>query len=251
MSLDPRTPTFDQLRVFLAVVETGSFAGAARKLRRATWVISTRSPTWGNGSGSRCSTATRRARRCLPKPAARSCRRHGVAHGLHGLRAKAKDLPQWLEAEVHLVLDVMLPAAGSTRGGPSRSAVDFPVSETSSTSSDESRCDASTTLTPCSPRCSRGRTGWPPACHVLAAVGCRRRAMLLTDAPNTDAAFAANDAYRRCAAPTGWAARDCCSSARRCRWAGRSRDGAAVRTGRQHDPRPRRRHGPRSGQAGT
>ena len=33
-------PTFDQLRVFLAVVETGSFTAAARKLNRAVLVIS-------------------------------------------------------------------------------------------------------------------------------------------------------------------------------------------------------------------
>ena len=40
MMSDPGTPTLDQLRVFLTVVEVGSFAGAARKLHRATSVIS-------------------------------------------------------------------------------------------------------------------------------------------------------------------------------------------------------------------
>jgi DNA-binding transcriptional LysR family regulator len=40
MSSGPGTPTLDQLRVFLTVVEVGSFAGAARKLGRATSVIS-------------------------------------------------------------------------------------------------------------------------------------------------------------------------------------------------------------------
>ena len=37
---EPGTPTFDQLRIFLAVVEMGSFAGAGRRLNRATSVIS-------------------------------------------------------------------------------------------------------------------------------------------------------------------------------------------------------------------
>ncbi|MGI4879995.1 MAG: helix-turn-helix domain-containing protein, partial [Janthinobacterium lividum] len=37
---DPGQPTLDQLRVFLAVVEVGSFGGAARRLGRATSVIS-------------------------------------------------------------------------------------------------------------------------------------------------------------------------------------------------------------------
>ena len=37
---NPGTPTLDQLRVFLAVVDTGSFAAAGRKLNRAVSVIS-------------------------------------------------------------------------------------------------------------------------------------------------------------------------------------------------------------------
>jgi DNA-binding transcriptional LysR family regulator len=36
----PGTPTFDQLRIFLAIADTGSFAGAGRKLKRAVSVIS-------------------------------------------------------------------------------------------------------------------------------------------------------------------------------------------------------------------
>ena len=37
---DIGTPSFDQLRVFLTVVETGSFAAAGRKLGQATSAIS-------------------------------------------------------------------------------------------------------------------------------------------------------------------------------------------------------------------
>src|SRR5262249_28525448 len=40
MPFEPGSPTLDQLRVFLAVVDVGSFAGAARKLGRATSVVS-------------------------------------------------------------------------------------------------------------------------------------------------------------------------------------------------------------------
>ena len=40
MPSGPGIPTLDQLRVFLTVVDAGSFAGAARKLGRATSVIS-------------------------------------------------------------------------------------------------------------------------------------------------------------------------------------------------------------------
>ena len=37
---NPGSPTLDQLRIFLAVVDEGSFNGAARKLNRAVSVIS-------------------------------------------------------------------------------------------------------------------------------------------------------------------------------------------------------------------
>ena len=37
---DVGTPSLDQLQVFLAVVETGSFAAAGRRLRRATSAVS-------------------------------------------------------------------------------------------------------------------------------------------------------------------------------------------------------------------
>ena len=37
---EPGTATFDQLRIFLAVVDTGSFAAAGRTLNRAVSVIS-------------------------------------------------------------------------------------------------------------------------------------------------------------------------------------------------------------------
>ena len=37
---DPGTPSIDQLRVFLTVVEAGSFAAAGRRLGRATSAVS-------------------------------------------------------------------------------------------------------------------------------------------------------------------------------------------------------------------
>ena len=40
LNMEPRSPTLDQISVFLAIVETGSFAAAARKLGRATSVMS-------------------------------------------------------------------------------------------------------------------------------------------------------------------------------------------------------------------
>jgi DNA-binding transcriptional LysR family regulator len=108
----PGTPTFDQLRVFLAVVETGSFAAAGRKLNRAVSVIS-----YGIGNleaqlglslfdreGTRKPQLTVAGRAVLAE--ARS-----VAQGIDGLRAKVKGLLDGLEAEVGLAVDVMLPSA--------------------------------------------------------------------------------------------------------------------------------------------
>jgi DNA-binding transcriptional LysR family regulator len=112
MPLDPGTPTFDQLRVFLAVVETGSFTAAARKLHRATSVISYSIANLEDQLG--VSLFDRESTR---KPQLTDAGRavlsdaRTVANGMDGLRAKARVLLQGLEADINLVLDVMLPAA--------------------------------------------------------------------------------------------------------------------------------------------
>jgi DNA-binding transcriptional LysR family regulator len=112
MASDPGTPTLDQLRVFLTVVDVGSFAGAARKLNRATSVISYSisnleaqlGVTLFDRESTRKPQLTEPGRTVLAE--ART-----VSHGIDGLRAKVKGLLQGLEPEVHLALDVMLPTA--------------------------------------------------------------------------------------------------------------------------------------------
>ena len=107
----PGTPTLDQLRIFLAIVDTGSFAGAGRKLNRAVSVIS-----YGMANlesqlglllfdreGTRKPVLTTAGRALLAETRA-------IAHGVDGLRAKVKGLLDGLEAEVDLAVDVMLPA---------------------------------------------------------------------------------------------------------------------------------------------
>lgn len=108
---NPGLPTFEQLRVFLAVAESGSFAGAARKLNRAVSVVS-----YGianletqlglvlfERSGTRKPKLTAAGRAVLAEARA-------LAQGLDGLRAKVKGLLDGLEAEVDMAVDVMLPA---------------------------------------------------------------------------------------------------------------------------------------------
>jgi DNA-binding transcriptional LysR family regulator len=108
---NPGTPTFDQLRIFLAIVETGSFAAAGRKLGRAVSVIS-----YGIANletqlglilfereGTRKPQLTVAGRAVLAEARA-------VSQGIDGLRAKVKGLLDGLEAEVDFAVDVMLPA---------------------------------------------------------------------------------------------------------------------------------------------
>ncbi len=109
--MEPKSPTLDQIAVFLAIVETGSFAGAGRKLGRATSVISYAISNLENQLGLslfvRAGTAkpklTEAGRAILSDS-------RGLAIALDGLLAKARGLTQGLEAEVSLVVDVMLPA---------------------------------------------------------------------------------------------------------------------------------------------
>jgi DNA-binding transcriptional LysR family regulator len=108
----PGTPTLDQLSVLIAVVETGSFGGAARRLNRANSVISY---TIGNLEAQLGLSLFRREATKKPEltEAGRAILTEArrVTASMSGLRAKAKGLLEGIEAEVHLVLDVMLPAA--------------------------------------------------------------------------------------------------------------------------------------------
>lgn len=105
------TPTLDQLRIFLAVVDSGSFAGAGRRMNRAVSVIS-----YGisnletqlglelfDREGTRRPQLTEAGRAVLAE--ARS-----IAQDVDLLRAKVKALHEGLEAEIDLAVDVMMPS---------------------------------------------------------------------------------------------------------------------------------------------
>lgn len=108
--IEPRQPTLDQLAVFLAIVEEGSFAAAARRLRRATSVVSYTIAnleaqlglTLFDRAGARRPQLTEAGRAVLA-----DARIVGLA--VDGLLAKARGLQSGLEAEVALVVDVMAP----------------------------------------------------------------------------------------------------------------------------------------------
>jgi DNA-binding transcriptional LysR family regulator len=109
--VNPGTPTLEQLRTFLAVVDAGSFGAAARRMNRAVSVVS-----YGianleaqlgvalfDREGSRKPRLTIAGRALLAE--ART-----ISQGVDSLRAKVKGLLDGLEAEVDLAVDVMVPA---------------------------------------------------------------------------------------------------------------------------------------------
>jgi DNA-binding transcriptional LysR family regulator len=108
MTMQPN-PTLDQLQIFLAVADTGSFSGAARKLNRAQSVVSyaianleaqlevglfdrsrTREPQLTEAGEAMLADARR------------------VVAGLQTLRARAIGLKQGLEGEVRAAIDVTI-----------------------------------------------------------------------------------------------------------------------------------------------
>jgi DNA-binding transcriptional LysR family regulator len=112
MASNPGRPTLDQLRVFLTVVDEGSFAGAARRLGRATSVISYSISNLETQLGVSLFDRERTRKPQLTE-AGRAVRSEArtITNGIDGLRAKVRGLHQGLEAEIRLVLDVMLPAS--------------------------------------------------------------------------------------------------------------------------------------------
>lgn len=110
MISEPGTPTLDQLKVLLTVVDVGSFAGAARKLNRATSVVSYSIAnleaqlglTLFDRETTRKPQLTEAGRMVLAEARA-------VTNGIDNLRAKSKGMLQGLESELHIVLDTLLP----------------------------------------------------------------------------------------------------------------------------------------------
>lgn len=110
--MEPGIPTFDQLRIFLTVVETGSFAAAGRRLNRATSVISYGIANLEAQLGLKLfeRQGTRKPRLTEAGEAVLAEART-IDQSMDGLRAKARGLLQGLEAAIDVVVDVMLPSA--------------------------------------------------------------------------------------------------------------------------------------------
>lgn len=108
--MDVGQPTLDQLRLFLAVVDEGSFNAAARKLGRAISVVSygvvaletQLGVTLFDREGSRKPVLT-------PAGKAMLAQARAVADDIDGLISAVRNYNQGLEAELGLAIDVMFP----------------------------------------------------------------------------------------------------------------------------------------------
>jgi DNA-binding transcriptional LysR family regulator len=106
----PGTPSVDQLLVLLAVVEEGSFTGAARRLRRATSAISYAIDTLEAQLGvSLFDRGTTRKPKLTHVGEAVVSEARAVAHSVDTLRARVRGLLDGLESEVSLVVDSIYP----------------------------------------------------------------------------------------------------------------------------------------------
>jgi len=110
--LRPGTPSIDQIRTVLAVVEEGSFAAAGRRLRRATSVVSYAIANIEAQLGATLFVreGTRKPRLTAQGAAVVEELRR-IEAALAGLGARVEALNAGLEARVALVVDVMYPSA--------------------------------------------------------------------------------------------------------------------------------------------
>lgn len=108
----PGTPSIEQIRTVLAVVEEGSFAAAGRRLRRATSVVSYAIANIEAQLGVRLFTreGTRKPRLTAEGAAVVEELRR-IEAALAGLGARVTALNAGLEPRVALVVDVMYPSA--------------------------------------------------------------------------------------------------------------------------------------------
>ncbi|MBE7219346.1 MAG: LysR family transcriptional regulator, partial [Caulobacteraceae bacterium] len=105
-------PTLDQLRVFLAVVQEGSFSAASRVLNRRQSVVSYTIATLEEQLGGLALFDRSRRRPVLTEAGtAVLAEARKLAAGADELRARVKGMLQGLEPEVGLAVDVMLPTA--------------------------------------------------------------------------------------------------------------------------------------------
>jgi DNA-binding transcriptional LysR family regulator len=106
----PESLSLDQLQVLLFVAEAGSFAGAARRLKRATSAVSYAIDTLESQLGvALFDRGTTRRAKLSQAGEAVVAEAKSVAYSAQMLRARVKGLREGLEPEVSVVVDAMFP----------------------------------------------------------------------------------------------------------------------------------------------
>lgn len=106
---EPGLPTLDQLRVFVAVIDCGSFSRAARELHRTQSVVSYTIANLEAQLNVALFDRSKRKPTLTEAGKALLADARTVGMKVDAMRARAKTLAQGLEAEVSLAVDVMFP----------------------------------------------------------------------------------------------------------------------------------------------
>lgn len=106
---DPGLPTLDQLRVFIAVIDHGGFAHAARALHRTQSVISYTIANLEEQLNIALLDRSTRKPSLTEAGKALLADARAVASKVDSMRSRARALGQGLEAELSIVVDVMFP----------------------------------------------------------------------------------------------------------------------------------------------
>jgi DNA-binding transcriptional LysR family regulator len=106
---DPGLPSLDQLRVFIAVIDHGGFAHAARALHRTQSVISYTIANLEEQLNIALLDRSKRKPTLTEAGNALLADARAVSMKVDSMRSRAKALSAGLEAEVSLVVDVMFP----------------------------------------------------------------------------------------------------------------------------------------------
>src|SRR5258708_4896655 len=106
--------SLDQVRIFIAAVDEGSFSAAARKLRRAQSAVSELVSSLENQIGVMLFDRSGRCPRLTSEGAVLLADARGIVAGVDFMKARAKGIAAGLESELSVVIDVCFPLAAMT-----------------------------------------------------------------------------------------------------------------------------------------
>jgi DNA-binding transcriptional LysR family regulator len=107
--------SLDQLRVFIAAADAGSFSAAGRALRRAQSVVSQTISNLEGQIGVTLFDRSHRSPRLTQEGVVLLADARMIAAGVDGLKARAKGMAGGLEPELSVVIDVMFPMVALTQ----------------------------------------------------------------------------------------------------------------------------------------